>query len=45
MSTRNNSGIDIPALLYSAETQEMKDFCSCCDSETSRSNNAPASFL
>lgn len=44
MSTRNNPGIDVHALLYSAEIQEMKVFCSCCDPETGRNNNALASF-
>lgn len=38
-------GIDVCAVLYSAETQEMKVFCSCCDSETGWNNNALASFL
>lgn len=45
MATRNNPGIDVPALLYSAETQEIKVFYSCCDSETCRNNNALAAFL
>lgn len=45
MSARNNPGIDVLALLYSAETWEMKVFCSFCDSETSRNNNALATFL